>query len=276
MRRCCNDGVEGSTKKLSGSGEKRSLIGPEQSLHRFFTTVSGSSGMMCWVSARILVAEDDPKQAYLIRTYLEREGHSVLVAANGRVALELSRTRRPDLVVLDVMLPEVDGLDVCRVLRADSPVPILMLTARSTEADQLLGLDLGADDYLTKPYSPRVLTARVRVLLRRAGSAPPTPGPIHVLDLDIDPDRFEVRVAGRPVALTAKEFELLRTLAAEPGRAFTRAQLIERAFGFDQHVQERTIDAHVMNIRRKIEPTPSHPKYVLTVPGRGYRFAEGP
>ncbi|GAA1994399.1 response regulator transcription factor [Amycolatopsis minnesotensis] len=228
------------------------------------------------MSARILVAEDDAKQSHLIRAYLEREGHSVLVAADGRTALDLSRARRPDLVVLDVMLPEVDGLDVCRVLRTESSVPILMLTARSTEADQLLGLDLGADDYLTKPYSPRVLTARVRALLRRAGDGQPAPGLIRVLDVEIDPDRFEVRVAGRPVALTAKEFELLRALAAEPGRAFTRAQLIERAFGFDQHVQERTIDAHVMNLRRKIEPAPSHPKYVLTVPGRGYRFAEGP
>ncbi|MDT8914992.1 response regulator transcription factor [Amycolatopsis sp. PS_44_ISF1] len=226
------------------------------------------------MGARILVAEDDAKQSKLIRAYLEREGHSVLIAPDGRLALELSRARGPDLVVLDVMLPEVDGLDVCRVLRTESVVPILMLTARSTEPDLLLGLDLGADDYLTKPYSPRELTARVRALLRRAGAERPAAGPIRVLDVEIDPDRFEVRVAGRLIGLTAKEFELLRVLAAEPGRAFTRAQLIDRAFGFEQQVQERTIDAHVMNVRRKIEAAPSHPKYVLTVPGRGYRFAE--
>ncbi|GLY51240.1 DNA-binding response regulator [Lentzea sp. NBRC 102530] len=224
------------------------------------------------VSARILVAEDDPKQSHLIRAYLEHEGHSVLVARDGRAALDLARSRTPDLVVLDVMMPEVDGLDVCRVLRAESQVPILMLTARSTEADLLLGLDLGADDYVVKPYSPRELVARVRALLRRSG-APEVSGPIRALDVEIDPDRFEVRIGGELVALTAKEFELLRVLASAPGRAFSRGQLLQETFGFDHNVQERTVDAHVMNLRRKIEPDPAAPRYVLTVPGRGYKFA---
>ncbi|BCB80934.1 response regulator transcription factor [Phytohabitans flavus] len=227
------------------------------------------------MSARILVAEDDPKQANLIRVYLEREGHSVLVVGDGRTALEQARVRRPDLVVLDVMMPQVDGLDVCRILRGESEVPILLLTARTTEDDMLLGLDVGADDYITKPYSPRELTARVRALLRRAGAV--TAGNQAILkvgDLEIDPGRFEVRVGGRPIVLTAKEFGILEVLAGEPGRAFTRAQIIDRAFGFDHYVLERTVDAHVMNLRRKIEEDAAEPRYVQTVYGRGYRLAE--
>jgi DNA-binding response OmpR family regulator len=227
------------------------------------------------MSARILVAEDDPKQANLVRVYLEREGHSVLVVGDGRTALEQARGRRPDLVVLDVMMPQVDGLDVCRILRDESDVPILLLTARTTEDDMLLGLDVGADDYITKPYSPRELTARVRALLRRAGVV--TAGNQAILkvgDLEIDPGRFEVRVGGRPIVLTAKEFGILEVLAGEPGRAFTRAQIIDRAFGFDHYVLERTVDAHVMNLRRKIEEDAAEPRYVQTVYGRGYRLAE--
>jgi DNA-binding response OmpR family regulator len=227
------------------------------------------------MSARILVAEDDPKQANLIRVYLEREGHSVLVVGDGRTALEQARVRHPDLVVLDVMMPQVDGLDVCRILRGESKVPILLLTARTTEDDMLLGLDVGADDYITKPYSPRELAARVRALLRRAGAV--TAGDQAILkvgDLEIDPGRFEVRVGGRPVVLTAKEFGILEVLAGDPGRAFTRAQIIDRAFGFDHYVLERTVDAHVMNLRRKIEGDTTEPRYVQTVYGRGYRLAE--
>jgi len=227
------------------------------------------------MNARVLVAEDDPKQANLIRLYLEREGHSVLVVDDGRRALEYSRARRPDLLVLDVMMPGVDGLDVCRILRAESDVPILLLTARSTEDDKLLGLDLGADDYVTKPFSPRELAARVRALLRRAGRGTSPGMATHVVgDLEIDSARFEVRVGGRPVTLTAKEFGILEVLAAEPGRVFTRAQIIDKAFGFDQYVLERTVDAHVMNLRRKIEQDPADPRYVQTVYGRGYRLAE--
>lgn len=226
------------------------------------------------MSGRILVAEDDPKQANLIRIYLEREGHAVQVVADGRSALDRCRSRRPDLAILDVMMPHVDGLDVCRILRAESDIPLLLLTARSTEDDILLGLDIGADDYITKPYSPRELVARVRALLRRSGVlGAGAQAVLCVGELEVDPNRFEVRVAGRPVTLTAKEFGVLEVLASEPGRAFTRAQIIDRAFGFDHLVLERTVDAHVMNLRRKIEPDPGEPRYVQTVVGRGYRLA---
>jgi DNA-binding response OmpR family regulator len=229
------------------------------------------------MSGRILVAEDDPKQANLIRIYLEREGHAVQVVADGRSALDRCRARPPDLAILDVMMPHVDGLDVCRILRAESDIPLLLLTARSTEDDILLGLDIGADDYVTKPYSPRELVARVRALLRRSGVlGAGSQAVLAVGDLEVDPNRFEVRVAGRPVTLTAKEFGVLEVLAGEPGRAFTRAQIIDRAFGFDHLVLERTVDAHVVNLRRKIEPDPAEPRYVQTVFGRGYRLAATP
>jgi DNA-binding response OmpR family regulator len=227
--------------------------------------------------ARILVAEDDPKQATLIRVYLERERHSVLTAPDGQQALEVFRNRRPDLAVVDVMIPILDGLDVCRLIRAESTIPILMLTARSTEQDILRGLDIGADDYLTKPYSPREFTARVRALLRRAGVVAGAGKPVlSVGELTVDPDRFEVRVGGRLVPVTAKEFGILEVLAARPGRVFTRAQIIDAAFGFDHDVLERTVDAHVMNLRRKIEDDAAEPRYLQTVYGRGYRIPETP
>ncbi len=225
--------------------------------------------------ARVLVAEDDVKQAYLVRVYLERDGHSVQVVGDGRTALERCRAYRPDLVVLDVMMPGLDGLDVCRILRGESDVPILLLTARAAEDDLLTGLDIGADDYLTKPYSPRELTARVRALLRRSGRLSTNDTTVLTVgDLRVDTGRFEVRLRERAVSLTAKEFGILAVLAAEPGRVFTRAQIIDRAFGFDHYVEERTVDAHVMNLRRKIEADPSEPRYVQTVYGRGYRMAE--
>ncbi|MBH5333363.1 response regulator transcription factor [Streptomyces pactum] len=228
------------------------------------------------MSARILVVEDDVKQARLIRIYLEREGHAVRTVGDGRTAIDQARASRPDLIVLDVMLPHVDGLDVCRVLRAESRVPILLLTARSTEEDLLFGLDLGADDYMTKPYSPRELTARVRALLRRAqGAGAPAPEVFRVGGLEIDTARFEVTVAGVPVPLTVKEFGILAVLAGEPGRVFTRAQIIDRVFGFDRDVLERTVDAHVMNLRRKLERVPGSVRCVETVYGRGYRLMDG-
>ncbi|MEU1345952.1 response regulator transcription factor [Streptomyces sp. NPDC005775] len=230
------------------------------------------------MGARILVAEDDAKQAWLVRLYLEREGNEVQVVGDGRAALDRARSGRPDLVVLDVMMPGVDGLDVCRILRSESQVPILLLTARSTEEDLLLGLDLGADDYLTKPYSPRELAARVRALLRRSGAQRRTAEgeALSVGDLVMDTARFEVRVAGEPVALTGKEFEVLRMLVGEPGRVFTRAQIIDRVFGFDRNVLERTVDAHVMNLRRKLEQARegAGTQYVETVYGRGYRISD--
>ncbi|MBP2474373.1 DNA-binding response OmpR family regulator [Crossiella equi] len=226
------------------------------------------------MSARILLAEDDPRQARLIRTYLERAGYVVLVCGDGPTALALARERRPDLVVLDVMMPGLGGIDVCRVLRAESTVPILMLTARSADADLVLGLDVGADDYLTKPYSPTELTARVRALLRRAATAPAKAAVVRVGELELDPVRYEVRVAGEAVELTAKEFDILHLLAGDPGVPFSRTQILDRAFGADSYVLERTVDAHVKNLRRKIEPDPAKPTYVRTVTGRGYKLAQ--
>jgi DNA-binding response OmpR family regulator len=231
------------------------------------------------VGARILVAEDDPKQADLVRKYLEREGHVAVVVHDGRSAIDEARRRRPDLLVLDVMMPRVDGLDVCRVLRADAggpageQLPIIMLTARSTEDDLLLGLDLGADDYLTKPYSPRELVARVRALLRRSQTPRPE-GVYQVGGLAVDTVRHEIRLEGRVVETTPAEFKILACLAESPGRAFTRQQLLDYAFGFDHYVLDRTIDVHVMNLRKKIEDNPAGPRMLLTVYGVGYKLAE--
>ncbi|MFI6073515.1 response regulator transcription factor [Actinoplanes sp. NPDC051343] len=226
------------------------------------------------VTARILVADDDPKHAQLIKLYLEREGHQVLTVGDGRAALEQARARRPDLILLDVMMPIVDGLDVCRILRAESNVAILLVTARSSENDMLLGLDIGADDYLSKPVSPRELTARVRALLRRTGASEGPTAVVKVGDLEVDPGRFEARIRGVAVNLTAKEFGIIELLAGEPGRVFTRGQIIDKTFGFEHDVSERTVDAHVVNLRRKIEDNPAEPRYVQTVYGRGYRMAE--
>jgi DNA-binding response OmpR family regulator len=223
--------------------------------------------------ARILVAEDDLKQAELIRRYLEREGHLTVVVHDGREAIDEARRRSPDLLVLDVMMPKVDGLDVCRVLRADGDIPIIMLTARSTEDDLLLGLDLGADDYLTKPYNPRELVARVRSVLRRTRSR--AEGEVYrVGELEIDPGRHEVRLGGELIELTPAEFKILACLAASPGRAFSRQQLLEHAFGFDHYVFDRTVDVHVMNLRKKIEPSSGAPAYLKTVYGVGYKLAD--
>jgi DNA-binding response OmpR family regulator len=230
---------------------------------------------MAQMSGRIVVAEDDPKQAELIRLYLEREGHAVVVTPDGRSALDEVRRRAPDLVLLDVMMPRVDGLDVCRILRYESDVPIIMVTARSTEDDMLLGLDLGADDYITKPFSPRELVARVRALLRRVGDSSGA-DPLVVGALAVDPGRHEVEIDGQPVDVTPKEFGILLALMRHPGRAFTRMALLEEAFGFDYEGLERTVDVHMGNLRKKIEPDPADPTYLLTVYGVGYKLNESP
>ncbi|MGA5304467.1 response regulator transcription factor [Nucisporomicrobium flavum] len=227
------------------------------------------------MTAKLLVAEDDPKQAELLRRYLEHEGHAVTVVGDGRAALDEIRRNPPDLLVLDVMMPRVDGLDVCRVLRRESELPVLMLTARSSEDDLLLGLDLGADDYLTKPYSPRELAARIRTLLRRT-RVPVAASPVlRVGGLEVDPVRHEVRVDGRQVGCTPGEFRLLEVMVAEPGRVFTRDQLLRHLHGFDSYVTARTVDVHVLNLRRKIEPAPGTPVRLLTVYGIGYKLADG-
>lgn len=229
------------------------------------------------MNARVLVAEDDTKQAEVIRRYLESEGHTALLVHDGRAALDEVRRHRPDLLVLDVMMPVVDGLDVCRVLRRESDLPVLMLTARSTEEDLLLGLDLGADDYLTKPYSPRELMARVRTLLRRTrASGTVTKDPVlRVGALAVDPLRRVVEVEGRQVACTPGEFDVLATMAAEPERVFTRRQLLASTRGDDRYITERTIDVHVLNLRKKIERVPRRPAYLQTVFGVGYRLSDG-
>ncbi|MEV4820866.1 response regulator transcription factor [Micromonospora sp. NPDC049274] len=227
------------------------------------------------MGALVLIAEDDEKQAELARRYLEREGHAVVVVGDGRAALEQIRQRPPALLILDVMMPKVDGLDVCRILRRDSDLPVLMLTARSTEDDLLLGLDLGADDYMTKPYSPRELVARVRTLLRRGQRSAHVADPVlRVGALHVDPIRHEVRVDGRRVDCTPGEFQLLQAMAAQPGRVFTRDQLLGCLHGFDRYITGRTVDVHVMNLRRKIEPSPRKPTRLVTVYGVGYKLAE--
>ncbi|HEU4423154.1 MAG TPA: response regulator transcription factor [Pilimelia sp.] len=228
------------------------------------------------MSAHILVAEDDPKQAELVRRYLEHDGHSVVVVHDGRAAIDEARRKNPDLLLLDVMMPKVDGLDVCRVLRAESDVPIVLLTARSVEDDILLGFDLGADEYITKPYSPRQMVARVRTILRRVRRTRVSRATVlRVGELVVDPVRHEVALAGQPIECTPAEFRLLAVLAAEPNRVFTRGQLLEQAYGVDGFITERTVDVHVMNLRRKLEPEPRRPRYLLTVYGIGYKLVAG-
>ena len=224
----------------------------------------------------ILVVDDDRKTVDLIRLYLEKDGYRVLVAYDGRRAIEIARNRRPGLIILDLMLPKVDGLDVCRLLRAESNVPIIMLTAKTTEDDKLEGLDIGADDYVTKPFSPRELVARVRAVLRR-GMAEEVSGPsqIQLGNLEVDFVQHEARVEGTSVHLTPKEFTLLEIMIKQPGRVYSRLELLELAFGFDYQGFERTVDVHVMNLRKKIEPDPAQPRYVHTVYGIGYKFEDG-
>ena len=226
--------------------------------------------------SKILVVDDDRKIVELVRLYLEKDGYRVSAAYDGLQALELARQTRPDLIVLDLMLPGMDGLDVCRVLRGEgNRVPIIMLTAKITEEDKLIGLDLGADDYLTKPFSPRELLARTRAVLRRVGEEEyEGPSEVRFDDLLVDFVRHEVQVRGEPVHLTPTEFKLLEVLIREPGRAFSRLELLDRVFGYDFEGFERTVDVHVMNLRRKIEPDRQNPIYIKTVYGIGYKFAE--
>jgi DNA-binding response OmpR family regulator len=224
-------------------------------------------------SKRVLVVDDDIKTVELVKLYLNRDGYKVLTAYDGVEGLRLAREGHPNLVVLDLMLPGLDGLQVCRTLRTESDVPIIMLTAKTTEQDRLTGLGLGADDYVTKPFSPKELAARVRVVLRRL---PGERGPdqINCGELTVNFLRHEASLAGRPLNLTTVEFKLLGVLAKEPGRVFSRGELIEKALGYDFEGFDRTIDVHILNLRRKLEADPSHPRYVKTVYGAGYKFVE--
>lgn len=222
----------------------------------------------------ILVVDDEAKIVRVVRDYLEKAGFRVVSAEDGRQALAVFRTEHPHLIILDLGLPERDGLEVTRAIRRESAVPIIMLTARVDETDKLIGLELGADDYVTKPFSPRELVARVRAVLRRVeGEETPAEEHIQVSDVDIDLKERRVRIAGRPVELTPTEFDLLVAMAREPGRVFTRLQLLEKVQGYEAYEgYERTIDAHIKNVRQKIEPDSRHPRYIHTVYGVGYRF----
>ena len=228
--------------------------------------------------AHVPVAEDDEMQAELIRRSLLAEGHAATVVHDGRAALEAAHRLRPDLVVLDLMLPVIDGFGVCRVLRRDDDIPVLMLTARTAEDDALLGLELGADDYMTKPYSPRELMSRIRTVLRRSSRAPvgrrDEPA-VRAGGVTVDPIRHEVRCGGALVECTPAEFEILLAMAGEPERVFSRRQLLEVTRGTDRASTERAVDVHVMNLRRKIEAEPRRPARLLTVFGVGYKLSGG-
>jgi two-component system alkaline phosphatase synthesis response regulator PhoP len=222
----------------------------------------------------ILVVDDEFKIVKQARDYLEKSGFRVITVGDGPTALAAARHERPDLIVLDLNLPGMDGLDVCRALRRESDVPIIMLTARVEETDRLIGLELGADDYITKPFSPRELVARVRAVMRRVRGGVRKPGLLHAGDLEIDLRGHAVTRAGEPIRLTRTEFNLLATLAQHPGQSFTRAQLLDRLHGVAYDGFDRSVDAHVKNLRRKLEPDPLQPRYVLTVYGIGYKFAD--
>lgn len=222
----------------------------------------------------VLVVDDEKKIARLVRDYLEAAGFRVLTAHDGQMALAQFRREQPDLVVLDLSLPGADGLDVARSIRQQRNTPIIMLTARVEETDRIVGLELGADDYVTKPFSPRELVARVRAVLRRTQDSDYAPALIRAGDLVIDPQKRSITRDGRAIELTATEFDLLLVLARTPGRAFSRTELLDRVQGVAFEGYERTIDTHVKNLRKKIEPQPRSPRYVLTVYGVGYRFAE--
>ena len=222
----------------------------------------------------ILVVEDEPKITRLAQDYLEQAGFRTLAAGDGDAGLAIARSEKPDLVVLDLNLPGTDGLDVARELRRAGRTPIIMLTARAEEADRLIGLELGADDYITKPFSPRELVLRVKAVLRRAGGEDYQPQVIRAADLEIDLAGHRIARGGEAVSLSRMEFNLLTALARQPGQTFTRDQLLDHLHGYSGAGYDRSIDAHVKNLRRKLEPDPGNPVYILTVYGIGYQFAD--
>jgi DNA-binding response OmpR family regulator len=223
---------------------------------------------------KILVIDDEREIVKLVRAYLERAGFRVVTASDGQEGLTVFRHEKPDLVVLDLSLPRIDGLDVCRTIRRESDTPVIMLTARVEEQDRLIGLELGADDYIVKPFSPREVAARVRAVLRRVSPAPSTPETITAADVTLDLTRHTASVAGRPVDLTPTEFALLRAMIGQPGRAFSRMELLDAVQGEAYEGYERTIDTHIKNLRSKIEPDQKSPVHIITVYGVGYKFTE--
>lgn len=225
------------------------------------------------MSKTILVVDDEQRLVSVVKAYLEQEGFRVLTASNGREALFKAREEKPDLIVLDIMMPEMDGYEFMRLHRKDRETPIIMLTARVSDEDKVIGLELGADDYITKPFKPRELVARARAVLRRAGKAEPAGKVFRVGDITLDRESHFVKVGERFVDLTPSEFDLLATLISYPGRAFSRLELLDHIQGTAYEGYERTIDAHIKNLRSKIEPDPGSPCYIETVYGVGYRFA---
>lgn len=226
------------------------------------------------MNEQILVVDDEAKIVQLAKDYLKNSGFRVLTAGDGSTALAIARQEKPDMIVLDLNLPGMDGLDVCRTLRRESDVPIIMLTARVEETDRLIGLELGADDYITKPFSPRELVARVRVVLRRVQGGIRTPGMIVAGDLEIDTNGHKLTRRGKEIQLSRTEFNLLTVLAQHPGQTFTRAQLLNRLHGYSNTGYDRSIDAHIKNLRRKVETNPAEPQYILTIYGVGYKFSD--
>ncbi|MBI2164866.1 MAG: response regulator transcription factor [Chloroflexi bacterium] len=224
----------------------------------------------------VLIVEDDPNTVELVRLYLRRDGHKVLAASEGLEGLRLAREARPDLVVLDLMLPGLDGMEVCRILREESDVPIVMLTARVEEEDRLSGLDLGADDYITKPFSPRELAARIRAVLRRTANGAVDRGPTELRygNITVNLRLRAVHIGATPVRLTPTEFRFLVLLMGQPGRTFTREEIMDKVFGSDFDGFDRAVDAHVYNLRRKLEPDPQRPSHIHTIYGVGYRFGD--
>jgi two-component system alkaline phosphatase synthesis response regulator PhoP len=230
---------------------------------------------MTEMAKKIFVIDDEPQIVKVLKAYLEKAGYQVITASDGKAALSIFQREKPDFLILDLNLPGMDGLELCKAIRRDSNVPILMLTARVEETDRLIGLELGADDYVLKPFSPREVVARVKTIFRRSIAEPIKSEIIHVGDLLIDLEQHTVNLAGKPVELTPTEFEILVTLAKQPRRVFSRLQIMEQAQGDTFEGYDRTIDAHIKNIRLKLEPNPKKPIYIQTVFGFGYKLEVG-
>jgi len=226
------------------------------------------------MAKKILVVDDEKRIVEILQAYLERDGYQVIAAYDGRSALELARSNSPDLIILDLMLPEVSGWDVCRELRRESDVPIIMLTARDDTTDKIIGLELGADDYVTKPFDPKEIISRVRAVLRRSDVKPVSKSTINVGEIMIDTNKRLVRRGDRNIELTPIEFDLLRVMAENPGRVYSRMQLLDKVQGDAYEGYERTVDSHIKNLRKKLELDPEHPVYIITIYGVGYKLGE--